>query len=132
MSARIRSFGRALVADPDAPGDYDPHTSFADEAHLYFDQDASGRYFQSFSQELASNPGLLQIGRSRLQPFRDWCVANGVRCFVGEYGIPGQDPGWLDVLENLLTAMDEAGMGGTYWAAGDWWGDYPLSVQPDG
>lgn len=110
----------------------DPAHNTVYEAHLYFDQDASGRYFQGFDQELAANPNLLQVGRIRLQPFWDWCRANDVRCFVGEYGVPSSDARWLDVLENLLAAMDEAGMGGTYWAAGDWWGDYALSVQPDG
>lgn len=110
----------------------DPAQNTVYEAHLYFDQDASGRYFQGFDQELAANPNLLQIGRARLQPFWDWCRTNEVRCFVGEYGIPGSDGRWLDVLDNLLTAMDEAGMGGAYWAAGDWWGDYSLSVQPNG
>ena len=110
----------------------DPARNTVYEAHLYFDQDASGRYFQGFDQELAANPNLLQVGRARLQPFWDWCRTNDVRCFVGEYGIPNSDGRWLDVLDNLLTAMDEAGMGGTYWAAGDWWGDYPLSAQPEG
>jgi hypothetical protein len=26
--------------------------------------------------------------------------------------------------------LKENGMGGTYWAAGPWWGNYPLSVEP--
>lgn len=110
----------------------DPANNTVYEAHLYFDQDASGRYFQGYDQELAANPNLLQVGRTRLQPFWDWCRSNEVRCFIGEYGVPGSDGRWLNVLDNLLTAMDEAGMGGTYWAAGDWWGDYPLSAQPSG
>ncbi len=110
----------------------DPVNNFVYEAHLYFDHDASGRYFQGYDQELAANPNLPQIGRMRLQPFWDWCRSNNVPCFVGEYGIPGADPRWRAVLANLLAAMDEAGMSGTYWAAGDWWGDYPLSVHPQG
>ncbi len=108
----------------------DPADNFYYEAHLYFDQDASGRYFQGYDQELSANPNLLQIGPQRLQPFRDWCDANSVRCFLGEYGIPNNDSRWLGVLDNLLDAMDEAGMAGTYWAAGHWWGSYALSVHP--
>jgi endoglucanase len=34
------------------------------------------------------------------------------------------------VLDNFLAAMKQNGIGGTYWAAGPWWGDYPLSVEP--
>lgn len=110
----------------------DPADNFYYEAHLYFDQDASGRYFQGYDQELAANPNLLQVGPQRLQPFRNWCAANGVRCFLGEYGIPNNDSRWLAVLDNLLDAMDDAGMAGTYWAAGHWWGGYTLSVHPSG
>lgn len=110
----------------------DPAENFVYEAHLYFDQDASGHYALSYDQELAANPNLAQIGRTRLEPFRAWCRANSVRCFVGEYGVPASDSRWLTVLDELLRAMDEAGMGGTYWAAGDWWHDYALSVQPRG
>ena len=109
----------------------DPADNFYYEAHLYFDEDASGRYFLSYDQERARNPNLDQIGPERLHPFRTWCANNEVRCFVGEYGIPNNDDRWLTVLDNLLTAMDQANMAGTYWAAGDWWGGYALSVQPE-
>jgi uncharacterized protein (TIGR03437 family) len=37
----------------------------------------------------------------------------------------------MTVLDNFLTSLDSAGFDGTYWAAGEWWGTYPLSVQPD-
>lgn len=110
----------------------DPADNFYYEAHLYFDQDASGRYFQGYDQELSANPNLLQIGPQRLQPFRDWCAANEVQCFLGEYGVPSNDSRWLAVLDNLLDALDDAGIGGTYWAAGHWWGSYALSVHPSG
>jgi uncharacterized protein (TIGR03437 family) len=49
---------------------------------------------------------------------------------VDEYGIPAVDPRWATVLENFFTALDAAGMDGAYWAAGEWWGNYALSVQP--
>jgi hypothetical protein len=32
----------------------------------------------------------------------------------------------------MVAAMDGADLGGCYWAAGEWWGDYALSVQPKG
>ncbi|MBI1352975.1 MAG: cellulase family glycosylhydrolase [Acidobacteria bacterium] len=108
----------------------DPADNVAYEAHLYFDQDASGRYLQTFANELAANPNLLDIGATRLAPFRQWCSRNGVRCYVGEFGVPGGDPGWLEALDRFLTALDEAKMDATYWAAGEFWGDYPLSIQP--
>ena len=110
----------------------DPANNFYYEAHEYFDHDYSGGYAWSYDQELAANPQLATIGRTRLKPFTDWCTANAVRCYLGEYGIPNNDVRWQTVLDQFLSALDAAGMPGTYWAAGEWWGTYPLSVQPLG
>ncbi len=70
------------------------------------------------------------IGADRLKPFVDWLKANNARGFIGEYGVPDTDARWLTVLDNFLTAMDTAGLGGTYWAGGPWWGNYQLGVEP--
>lgn len=106
--------------------------NFLYEAHEYFDSDYSGTYVMTYDQELAANPKLATVGVSRLSPFVSWCKSNGVPGYLGEYGVPNSDPRWLTVLDNFLTALDAAGLPGTYWAAGEWWGDYPLSVQPLG
>ncbi len=110
----------------------DPSKNFRYEAHLYFDSDESGGYTASYDEELAHNPELPGIARTRLAPFLAWCRANGVEGFLGEYGVPDTDSRWLPILDDLLTALDDAEFDGTYWAAGEWWGDYPLSVQPHG
>ncbi len=108
----------------------DPAANFAFEAHTYFDSDNSGTYKQSYDQELGRNPSLAQIGPARLAPFVDWCRANKVQGFLGEFGVPDNDARWLTVLDNFLAALDASGMDGLYWAAGEWWGNYPLSIQP--
>jgi endoglucanase len=108
----------------------DPANNFAYEAHQYFDRDESGTYARSYDAELAGNSDLANVGRTRVSHFIAWCAANGVRGVVDEYGIPDTDPRWLAVLDNFLAALDDAGMDGAYWAAGEWWGSYPLSVQP--
>jgi endoglucanase len=113
-----------------APFIADPANKYYYEAHEYFDSDYSGTYAETYDQELAANSDLAQVGVTRLQPFVAWCTANNVPCYVGEYGIPDTDPRWLTVLSNFLTALDAAGMPGTYWAAGELWDNYPLSVQP--
>jgi endoglucanase len=100
------------------------------EAHCYFDHDHSGRYEADYAAELAADPRLEERGARRLRPFLRWCQANRVRGFVGEFGVPGDDPRWLAVLARFLGALDGAGLEGCYWAAGDWWGAYPLSIQP--
>lgn len=114
----------------------DPANNFLYEAHEYFDSDSSGTYEETYDQELAANPDLATVGVTRLQPFINWCQTNSAPCYLGEYGIPNNggsgptDTRWNTVLDNFLVALDGAGFSGTYWAAGEWWGTYPLSVQP--
>lgn len=104
----------------------DPSENVMYEAHTYFDADNSGAYKGSYAAEGAYP----SIGADRLAPFVAWLRAHNARGFVGEYGVPDNDPRWLTVLENFLTVLDAAGLSGTYWAGGPWWGDYPLSVKP--
>ncbi len=108
----------------------DPANNYLYEAHLYFDHDYSGSYDRSYDAELAANPQLPTVGVTRLMPFVNWCKANNAPCYLGEYGIPNDDARWNTVLDNFLKALDAAAMPGTYWAAGEWWGNYRLSVQP--
>ena len=118
----------------------DPINNYYYEAHLYFDTGAdgnsSGQYLLTYDQEAAADPNLATRGVTWLQPFATWCQTNKVPCYLGEYGIPNNDPRWLPVLNNFLAALDAAGMPGTYWAAGELWASVPtcgcslLSVQP--
>jgi endoglucanase len=108
----------------------DPAANFLYEAHQYFDSDESGTYAQTYDAEFRRNAALPTVGSSRVAHFVDWCRVNNVGGYLGEYGVPDSDPRWLAVLEDFLNAIDAAQMPGTFWAAGEWWGGYPLSVQP--
>jgi endoglucanase len=110
----------------------DPANNFAYEAHVYFDHDESGTYVERYDAELQNNPDLADVGATRVSHFINWCQSNNVRGIVDEYGIPDTDARWETVLDNFLATLDAAGMDGSYWAAGEWWGDYALSVQPVG
>lgn len=89
----------------------DPANKLLYEAHQYFDADGSSLYVQSYEQQGAYPT----IGVDRLQPFLTWLQQNGARGFIGEFGIPNNDPLWLPVLDNFLTALQSAGIPGTYW-----------------
>ena len=112
----------------------DPANNLYYEAHQYFDSDGSGSYAETYDQELAANPNLPMVGVARLNTYLQWCVSGGVRCYLGEYGIPNDDPRWLTVLDNFFGALDQNGIPGTLWAAGELWAavNYRLSVQPSG
>jgi endoglucanase len=54
-----------------------------------------------------------------------------VRGFLGEFGVPVNDPDWNSLLETLLVTMKQSELAGCCWAAGPWWGDYMMSVEVD-
>jgi endoglucanase len=108
----------------------DPRGHVLYAAHQYFDANYTGTYGSSYDADGAYP----DIGVDRLRPFQDWLQQRGARGVITEYGVPDNDPRWLTVLDRFLGAIaaDPSLLGGTYWAAGPWWGSYPLSVEPRG
>jgi endoglucanase len=104
----------------------DPTGRLVYEAHQYFDHDSSGTYKLGYD----ANGAHPAIGAERLRPFAEWLKEHDARGFIGEFGVPDDDARWLVVLDGFIAAMKENGIGRTYWAAGPWWGKYPLSVEP--
>jgi endoglucanase len=80
------------------------------EAHQYFD-DGSGRYTQTYDQYGA----IPTRGVDQIQPFLTWLKQNNARGFLGEFGVPQDDPRWLAVLDNFLAALVASNVAGTYW-----------------
>lgn len=106
----------------------DPSDNLVFEAHVYFDNDASGAYDGTYDVEGATP----QTGVDRVAPFVNWLKQNGKQGFVGEYGVPDDDARWLTTLDNMLAYLKSNCVNGTYWAAGPWWGSYRLAVEPIG
>lgn len=104
----------------------DPTGKLMYEAHQYFDKDGSGTYQQSYD----ASGAYPTIGVDRLKPFVQWLQQRHAQGFIGEYGVPDNDPRWNTVLDDTLTYMDQQHLGGTYWAGGPWWGNYALGVDP--
>ncbi len=104
----------------------DPYNRLVYNAHCYFDNDNSGRYQFSYDAYGASE----QTGIEKVKPFIDWLKENGKRGFVGEFGVPKNDTRWLPVLDNFLKYLTANDISGSYWAAGQWWKNYPLSLHP--
>lgn len=104
----------------------DPSDNMLYDGHIYFDKDYSGHYDLAYAKDGAYP----LIGVDRLRPFVEWLRATGSHGIVTEFGIPDDDPRWNVVLDLAMAYMDINSLGGTYWAAGPWWDDYPLSVEP--
>jgi len=106
----------------------DPSNKIIYEAHCYFDYNASGQYNNNYDTEVKTS----QIALIRLKPFVDWLKKNNKVGMIGECGVPNNDVRWLTMLDGALTYLRDNDVSFTYWAAGSWWGGYPMSIQPNG
>lgn len=120
------SAARWLLASDNLRNLEDASNNLIFEAHIYFDNDHSGKYARSYDVEGATP----MTGVDRARPFVEWLKKNGLRGFIGEYGVPDNDPRWLETLDNMLMYLKDNCVNGTYWAAGPWWPTYSLSVEP--
>ena len=101
----------------------DPLDNFAFELHQYLDDNSSGT-----SETCVGST----IGSQRLAGVTNWLRQNGKRGFLGEFGASSNQT-CLSGLDDMLDFVDnnrDVWLGWTYWAAGPWWGNYFLSIEP--
>ena len=101
----------------------DPAGHMAFEAHQYLDVDNSGTHWTCRDPKAAT---------ATLVKMTAWLRARHAHGFLGEFGV-ADNPQCLDSLAAMLNYMNENAdvwQGWTYWAAGAWWGDYPMSIEP--
>jgi endoglucanase len=104
-------------------GFVDPARNFVFEIHQYLDSDSSGT---------GRGCSGVRAGRERLEGATRWLRQQRAQAILGEFGVDQSDT-CLAALDDLLDYLAENGdvwVGWNYWAGGDWWGDYPLSIQP--
>lgn len=104
---------------------HDPANLIVYQAHIYFDRWSSGAYGETYDQQGATP----DMGAKAIQGFVAWLAERGAEGMIGEFAVPDNDPRWLAVLDNFLTAVRDAGLEATYWGAGPWWGDYILALR---
>jgi endoglucanase len=92
------------------------------EAHQYVDGNYSGTTTECLPASRFD---------TMFERIAEWARANGQMLLLGEFGTPGT-PACLEALDRLLALSSDRNVwrGWTYWAAGRWWGAYPLSIQP--
>ena len=76
---------------------------------------------------------LVRRVRAELKTFTDWLSANDVDGTIGEFGwpnnFPADQPRYNALAEQYVADMRAAGLVGTQWATGEWWGpNYELSA----
>lgn len=93
------------------------------EVHQYADGNYSGTGNTCQSAE-AIVPFLAAVG--------NWAESNGQKMFLGEFGV-ADNRACLATLQAMLEHVSnrpKAWAGWTYWAAGEWMTEYPLTAQP--
>lgn len=101
----------------------DPSDKIIFDAHCYFDENHSGRY--NTRDKISKN-----IGIQRVIPFIQWLQKNNKKGIIGEFGVPATDKRGLEELDRFLQYLHENKISWNYWAAGQWWKNYPLSIEP--
>jgi endoglucanase len=102
---------------------HDPAGRMLIEVHQYFDADGSG-----------SKPDCVSptIGAERLVRFTAWLRRHGQRALLGEIGA-GDNPVCAAALRSALDHLHnnaDVWAGWLWWAAGPWWNDYFMSIEP--
>lgn len=103
----------------------DPSNNLVFSAHQYFDQHESGKYNPEDMSKVYPN-----IGIDKVKPFVEWLKKNNLKGYIGEYGVPPHDPKWLVAMDNMLKYLADNCIPSTIWAAGPWWGNNILAVEP--
>lgn len=104
-------------------GFVDPGRNFVFEIHQYLDTDSSGTKKDCVGGK---------AGRKRLAGVTRWLREEKAQAILAEFGVP-PTPTCLEELDDMMAFLRENGdvwVGWTYWAGGDWWGNYPYSIQP--
>jgi aryl-phospho-beta-D-glucosidase BglC (GH1 family) len=95
----------------------DPADNIVYQAHLYLDRNGSGKYHGSYDAEGA----YANVGVDRLKGFVDWLNDHGLKGMIGEFGVPSDDPRWIEAQKKMLDYMVANDLDGTAWAGGAWW-----------
>jgi len=101
----------------------DPNNNIAIEMHQYLDSDGSGTNGTCVSST---------IGSERIADATLWLQENNMKGFLGEFG-GGSNAVCIEAVQGMLCDMQNSGgawIGALWWAAGPWWGDYFLSIEP--
>jgi endoglucanase len=106
----------------------DPQNKLIYSGHIYFDNSYRGDYKQAFDP----NNDKTTVGVTESENFRQWLRDHHAKGMFTEYGVPSDDPNWLQTMDTFLEdiSKDPDILGAVYWSAGPWWGNYPLSIEP--
>jgi endoglucanase len=101
----------------------DPENKLVYQMHQYLDTDGSGT---------SANCVSATIFKERLQAATKWLKDNKKQGVIGEFAA-GNNAQCISALKDGLSYMNQNSdvwLGGMWWAAGPWWGDYIYNMEP--
>ncbi|CAG5181997.1 uncharacterized protein ALTATR162_LOCUS9940 [Alternaria atra] len=101
----------------------DPENKLVYQMHQYLDTDGSGT---------SANCVSATIFKERLQAATKWLKDNKKQGVIGEFA-GGNNAQCISALQDGLKYMganSDVWLGGIWWAAGPWWGDYIYNMEP--
>ncbi|KAF2788105.1 glycoside hydrolase family 5 protein [Melanomma pulvis-pyrius CBS 109.77] len=101
----------------------DPQNKLVYQMHQYLDTDGSGTHAECVSATIFSE---------RLQAATKWLKDNKKQGVIGEFagGVNDQCVAALKDGLDYLGKNSDVWLGGIWWAAGPWWGDYMYNMEP--
>jgi endoglucanase len=104
---------------------HDPLNRAILDVHQYTDSDYSGTH--SATTGAGCRPA--DEFNSKFERLSEWANTHKQKLFLGEFGVPRSEE-CIQTLTRFLELMDNTHWHGwTYWAAGSWWGNYPLALS---
>jgi len=102
----------------------DPRNRFVFDIHQYMDDDFSGTHRTCPRVEDAIKA---------LEGVSGWLHQHGYAGFLGEFGGTNAPDclNGLAAIASYINSQSDTWIGWSVWAAGPWWGEYPLSLQPE-
>ncbi|MFY8025506.1 MAG: glycoside hydrolase family 5 protein [Sediminibacterium sp.] len=92
----------------------DPQDKLVFNAHCYFDYDYTGKYLFSYDQNQAWD----STGIQRAKPFAQWLKQHNKKGMIGQFGVPDNDPRWLNVMDKFLQYLKSENIAAIYSSSG--------------
>ena len=95
------------------------------EVHQYTDSDYSGTHTAATGQGCRAADEF----NAKFERITQWAKTHQQTLFLGEFGVPSRSDCLLTLTRFLELTNDSPWRGWAYWAAGSWWGNYPLALS---
>ena len=95
------------------------------EVHQYTDSNYSGTH------TTVTGKGCRDADEfnAKFERISDWAISHEQTLFLGEFGVPSTSECLLTLTRFLELTNESPWRGWSYWAAGSWWGNYPLALS---